>query len=134
MLTILSSSSIRAILLTSLAMYSCIPLKAIKYYIIIYSTIDSPPAMIRRIFRVFVCSCAFVFVCKHAFVLKSIYITHGRVFGWIMHRVNISQNLKYEKGCRNRRNCSTAVCWLVGWLVVFYVPSTARSFTELRRT
>ena len=35
MLTILPSSSTRAILLTSLAIYSCIPLKAIQYYIII---------------------------------------------------------------------------------------------------
>ena len=35
-LTILPSSSTRAILLTSLAIYSCIPLKAIQYYIIIY--------------------------------------------------------------------------------------------------
>ena len=35
MLTILPSSSTRAILLTSLAIYSCIPLKAIRYYIII---------------------------------------------------------------------------------------------------
>ena len=34
MLTILPSSSTRAILLTSLAIYSCIPLKAIQYYII----------------------------------------------------------------------------------------------------
>ena len=34
-LTILPSSSTRAILLTSLAIYSCIPLKAIQYYIII---------------------------------------------------------------------------------------------------
>ena len=33
MLTILPSSSTRAILLTSLAIYSCIPLKAIQYYI-----------------------------------------------------------------------------------------------------
>ena len=32
MLTILPSSSTRAILLTSLAIYSCIPLKAIQYY------------------------------------------------------------------------------------------------------
>ena len=35
MLTILPSSSTRAILLTSLAIFSCIPLKAIQYYIII---------------------------------------------------------------------------------------------------
>ena len=35
MLTILPSSSTQAILLTSLAIYSCIPLKAIQYYIII---------------------------------------------------------------------------------------------------
>ena len=35
MLTILPSSSTRAILLTSLVIYSCIPLKAIQYYIII---------------------------------------------------------------------------------------------------
>ena len=33
MLTILPSSSTQAILLTSLAIYSCIPLKAIQYYI-----------------------------------------------------------------------------------------------------
>ena len=36
MLTILPSSSTRAILLTSLAIYSCIPLKAIQYYISIF--------------------------------------------------------------------------------------------------
>ena len=36
MLTILPSSSTWAILLTSLAIYSCIPLKAIQYYIILY--------------------------------------------------------------------------------------------------
>ena len=35
MLTILPSSSTQAILLTSLVIYSCIPLKAIHYYIII---------------------------------------------------------------------------------------------------
>ena len=35
MLTILPSSSTRAIWLTSLAIYCCIPLKAIQYYIII---------------------------------------------------------------------------------------------------
>ena len=38
MLTILPSSSTRAILLTSLTTYSCIPLKAIQYYIIIIHT------------------------------------------------------------------------------------------------
>ena len=40
MLTILPSSSTRAILLTSLAIYSCIPLKAIQYYIMIQSGVE----------------------------------------------------------------------------------------------
>ena len=40
MLTILPSSSTRAILLTSLAIYFCIPLKAIQYYIIIQYSRD----------------------------------------------------------------------------------------------
>ena len=42
MLTILPSSSTRAILLTSLAIYSCIPLKAIQYYIIISLHVQVP--------------------------------------------------------------------------------------------
>ena len=41
MLTILLSSSTWAILLTSLAIYSCIPLKAIQYYIKTATKIDT---------------------------------------------------------------------------------------------
>ena len=55
MLMILPSSSTRAILLTSLAIYSCIPLKAIQYYINV--PLDTRPRSQRGTPRNFIISC-----------------------------------------------------------------------------